>query len=313
MWFAVPAGVLLLFYGLVGYLGCADMFGDHPRWRGMNRGPADFGLVAETVSFASQDGIPLKAWWLPANGTHRGAVVIAHGIDHTRQVMLPRATFLVHGGYDVLAVDLRGHGESDGTIVSPGILEAKDILGAVRYIRSRGNNEPIAVLGVSYGAVASLIAAAQSSEIAAVVSDGAFASGKQVSEDISRHFLIDPKTNFWVRALFRVSSCPGASRATALAYYLRSGVYLGPNLLSVIPWASRVPVPVLVISGEQDWIVPTVRAKQIFSAIPNHQKQLLTIPDAVHDTTYSTAQELYENAVLTFLATSVNDTRQVLD
>jgi uncharacterized protein len=138
------AAVAVLFYAVVGYLGSADMFGDHPRWRGMNRGPADFGLRGETVSFDSKDGIPLKAWWLPASGTPRGAVIIGHGIDHTRQVMVPRAAFLVRGGYDVLALDLRGHGESSGSIVSPGLLEARDILGALRYIRSRGDNEPVA-------------------------------------------------------------------------------------------------------------------------------------------------------------------------
>ena len=101
--------------------------------------------------------------------------------------MLPRAAFLVHGGYDVLTPDLRCHGESGGTIASPGLLEARDILGAIRYIRSRGNREPIAVLGLSYGAVASLIAAAESPDIAAVVGDGAFSTGKQLSHDISHH------------------------------------------------------------------------------------------------------------------------------
>ena len=303
-WLAVLAGVLLLFYSVVGYLGSADSFGDHPRWRGMNRGPTDFGLRGETVSFPSQDGIPLKAWWLPAVGTPRGAVVIAHGIDHTRQVMLPRATFLVHGGYDVLAIDLRGHGESGGSIVSPGLLEARDILGAVRYIRSRGDTEPIALLGVSYGAAASLIAAAQSPEITAVISDGAFTSGKDVSEDISRHYLHDARTNFWVRALFLISSCPGAARATALIYYLRSGTYLGPNLLSVTPWAGRIRVPVLLISGEQDWIVPTKKARQILATIPDNRKELVVIPNAVHDTTYSAAPTLYMNTVLSFLEKS---------
>jgi hypothetical protein len=90
---AAFAALVVLFYAVAGYLGSADMFGDHPRWRGMNRGPADFGLRSETVSFDSKDGIPLKAWWLPSSGTPRGAVIVAHGIDHTRQVMLPRAAF----------------------------------------------------------------------------------------------------------------------------------------------------------------------------------------------------------------------------
>lgn len=90
-----------LSYTVVGYLGSADMFGDHPRWRGMNKGPADFGLSGERVSFESTDGVHLKAWWLPASGAPRATIVVAHGIDHTRQVMLPRAVFLVRGGYNV--------------------------------------------------------------------------------------------------------------------------------------------------------------------------------------------------------------------
>jgi pimeloyl-ACP methyl ester carboxylesterase len=120
--------------------------------------------------------------------------------------MLPRAAFLVRGGYDVLLVDLRGHGESGGTIVSPGLLEARDILGALRYIRLRGDHEPVVAMGVSYGAVASLIAAAESPNIAAVISDGAFPTGKDVSEDISRHYLRNSRRSFWVRALFLGSS-----------------------------------------------------------------------------------------------------------
>jgi hypothetical protein len=52
---AVTASVVVLFYAVVGYVGSANMFGDHPGWRGMNRGPADFGLRGETVSFDSTD------------------------------------------------------------------------------------------------------------------------------------------------------------------------------------------------------------------------------------------------------------------
>ena len=305
VWLMAAAVVLLLFYGLVGYWGCADMFGDHPRWRGMDRGPVDFGLRAETVSFNSQDGIALRAWWLPAVDTPRGTVIIAHGIDHTRQVMLPRAAFLVGGGWNVLTPDLRGHGESGGLMVSPGLLEMRDILGGVRYIRLRQENGPIAVLGLSYGAAAALLASAGCPEIAAVVSDGAFTSGKDVMEDIGRHYVHDTKAKLWLRTLFLAVSCPGVARSIELTYYLRSGIDLGPDLLSVIQYAARIRIPVLLISGERDWIVPTERARQILSAILSHQKELVIIPNAVHDTTFSTAPTLYANAVLKFLNTYV--------
>ena len=305
-WLVILAAVLLLFYAAAGYFGSAGMFGDHPRWCGMNRGPADFGLQGETVAFTSLDGIPLKAWWLPASGTSRAAVIIAPGIDHTRQVMLPRAAFLVHDGYDALPLDLRGHGESGGSVVSPGLLEARDILGALRYIRQRRGNEPVAVMGVSYGAAASLIAAAQSSDIAAVISDGTFPTGKEVSEDIARHFIHDSRTSLGLRALFLVSSVPGISLATALVYYARTGINLGPQLVSVLAPASRIHTPVLLISGDRDWIVPTYRAREILSALPDSRKQLVVIPGAVHDTTYSTAPSLYAETVLTFLAESIN-------
>jgi pimeloyl-ACP methyl ester carboxylesterase len=153
--------------------------------------------------------------------------------------------------------------------------------------------------------VASLIAAAESPEIEAVIADGAYPTGKDVSEDISRHYLHDPRTSLWLRALFVASSFPGVARATALAYYFRSGIYLGPELLSVLPSASRIRAPVLLISGQRDWIVPTGKTRQILSAIRGDRKELVVIPNAVHDTTYSAEPILYANTVLSFLDRSI--------
>ena len=81
------------------------MIGENPRWRGMHRGPQNYGLASET------DGVPIRAWWFPAPASARGAVIIAAGGGHTRQVMLPRSVFLVRGGYNVLAVHFsQAHG-----------------------------------------------------------------------------------------------------------------------------------------------------------------------------------------------------------
>ena len=315
-WLALPIGLLALFYGGVGYWGSGLLIGDNPRWRGMNRGPRDFGLESETVSFSAIDGVPLKAWWLPAPTPARGTVIIAPGGDHTRQVMLPRAVFLVHGGYNVLAVDLRGHGESGGQFVSPGLVERRDLLGAIRYVRSRGERGPTALMGVCVGGVASLFTAADSREVAAVVSDSAFPSGIDVFHRFRDYFVHDPhlsrgKTGLangrspLVRALCASAYLPGIVPSFVLVYYLRTGVWLGFDLASVLPAASRIACPVLIVSGEADWIVPPADARRILAALHGPRKEFLSVPNASHDGTYSTAPELYRNAVLGFLDSSL--------
>jgi pimeloyl-ACP methyl ester carboxylesterase len=95
-------------------------------------------------------------------------------------------------------------------------------------------------------------------------------------------------------------------RSIVLVYYLRTGVYLGSDFVSVLPVASRITCPVLLISGERDWIVPTENARRILTALPGARNRLVTIPNAGHDTTFSKAPVLYRDAVLSFLDSNVS-------
>ena len=71
-----------------------QMIGENPCWRGMNRGPQDFGLKDEVVSFRSQDGISLKAWWLTAEGTPQGNIA---GLQDCTVLHRTPAMVLGHG------------------------------------------------------------------------------------------------------------------------------------------------------------------------------------------------------------------------
>jgi pimeloyl-ACP methyl ester carboxylesterase len=268
----------------------------------MNRGPRDFGLRGETVSFRSSDGIGLKAWWLPADSKARANVVIAHGVDHTRQVMLPRAAFLVRNGYNVLVLDLRGHGESAARYTSPGYFEARDVLAGMHYVRSRDQGAPIVLLGLSYGAAAVFLAAAQSQDVAAIVADGIYPTGRDVFENINHGILRNSKMNLLLRGAALAGSLPGVPAAAALVYYARTGTWLGWDFVSVLQPAARIRVPVLFISGERDWVVPTDQVRQVMAIVPTDHKFLVTIPGAGHDTTFSAAPALYTDSVLAFLA-----------
>jgi len=316
LWFAIPLALIVLSYGAVGYGVSSLLIRENPRSSGMDRGPNDYGLVSETVSFNATDGVPIRAWWLPAAAPARGTVVFAPTGEYTRQVLLPRAAFLVYGGYNVLVFDLRGHGESGGRFISPGLVEKRDVLGAIRYVRARGERGSIALFGVCTGGVASLFAAAESPNVRAVITDSAFSSGYDVFRNLRDYFMRDPAgsrgrtgiadpRNPWVRTMFRISYMPGIVSSVVIVYYLRTGVWLGTDLVSALSPASRISCPVLVISGEADWIVPPADARRIFDVIPGRSKVFLTVPNASHDGGYFSAPEQYRKAVLGFLGSSL--------
>ena len=197
--FAYIIFALAVLWALVGYLATIPVVGNHPYWRELRERPENFGLKAEDVSFPSLDGIPLKGWYIRSHGISRGTVILAHGINANRSDMLSRANFLVRDNYNALLIDLRDHGESGGTFAGPGYMESRDILGALKYLEDRGRPGRIAVMGHSYGAVAALYAAVQSTEISAVLADSAFISFEDMVKRATTLLSKDPERSFVAR------------------------------------------------------------------------------------------------------------------
>jgi len=307
---AVVVVVALGMLGAGGYIGSSQAIGNHPEWRAIVHTPADFQLTSEIVAFSSTDGIPLKAWWLPAQSASEAVaqsspsinIVMVHGRDMNRSGMIPRAAFLVRHGYNVLDVDLRDHGESGGNYITPGSREALDILGAVAYLRQHGEHGRIVAFGYSYGAVAALHAAAQSNDIAAVIADSAFISPDDVLKNVANHpgIPLRFKIGLWFARL------PLFDRSTNLMFRLRTGVKLDRKEVSAMAAVQRIrQQPVLFISGQDDWLAPTADTRRMFEAALTSHKRLLVISGAGHDSVYSVAPELYESGVLEFLAEDV--------
>jgi hypothetical protein len=137
--------------------------------------PSDVGLEYENVYFAAMDGVNLEGWFLPAKSNK--VVICNHFLCANRQGLhvfpiewrlitpgfeidfLPRYKALHDAGYNVLAYDLRNHGqsaESNGGRLGMGILEARDVVGSIRYIRNREDtaNMDISLMSLCLGCVA---------------------------------------------------------------------------------------------------------------------------------------------------------------
>jgi pimeloyl-ACP methyl ester carboxylesterase len=137
-------------------------------------------LVVEDVRFNAGpnepqgQGDPELAAWTVHTAHGAPAVVLVHGFKSSRQEMVPWARFIHDAGYNVLLFDTRGCGRSGGSNVGLGATEPRDISLAVEAARDQFGTTKVAVLGISLGAGAAILAAADDPRITAVIADSAW-------------------------------------------------------------------------------------------------------------------------------------------
>ena len=122
--------------------------------------PAAHGLPrSEQVWLEADDGVRLHAWWTPAEGPARGAVLYCHGNAETLATRAWLADRLSRLGVDVLLFDYRGYGLSEGRASEDGL--ARDARAAWLHVtRERGvPPDRVVLMGHSLGsAVATRLA-----------------------------------------------------------------------------------------------------------------------------------------------------------
>ena len=140
----------------------------HPR-RPRRRAGSHLGAAYEDVQFETSDGLTLRGWYVPSRN---GAAVIAFP---GRKGPQRQARMLARHGYGVLLFDRRGEGASDGEPNTWGWGGDRDVKAAIDYLQHRPDVDPdrIGGLGRSVGGEMMIETAAETSDLKAVVSDGA--------------------------------------------------------------------------------------------------------------------------------------------
>ncbi|MGB2817517.1 MAG: alpha/beta hydrolase, partial [Burkholderiaceae bacterium] len=85
--------------------------------------PEQFGVRAHDVEIRSADGTRLHGWFLPASGEPKGTVLHLHGNAANVSNHLPLVAWLPARGYNVLMLDYRGFGRSEGKPTLDGIVD----------------------------------------------------------------------------------------------------------------------------------------------------------------------------------------------
>jgi len=259
--------VLFVFVAAVALSGCTGMFFQPDRNKFDT--PARFGVEYHGVAFKAEDGTALYAWFLPAKGPAKATVLFLHGNAENISTHFANVVWMPREGFNVLALDYRGYGASAG---SPSLRGAQlDIDAAMRVLLARPDVDPdrIVLFGQSLGGALAIHYAAHTAyrrHIRALVADSAFSDYRQITrEKLAGFFLTWPFQ--WLPWLTVDNDySPDASVAEVS------------------------PIPLLLIHGDRDRIVPSHHSQRLFD-LAHEPKALWIVPGAGH------TQSLHDEAV----------------
>ena len=239
--------------------------------RDYGRSPADLGLAFEEVwiDVAREEGDGserVHAWWLASGKPDAPAILYLHGIRWSLGNNLFRIARWRELGFDVLAIDYRGFGRSDGELPSEAQIYADARAAWNELARRVPHPELRFIYGHSLGAAVALELGATVDNAAGVIAEAGFTS---VSDVIAESYA---PLNFLVTQKF-----DALTRAKALK------------------------APALFMHGTADRFVPPAMSQRLFEAAPQ-PKQLHLIEGANHGNWNGAGLDEYRRVVREFVA-----------
>lgn len=190
-------------------------------------------------------------------------------------------------GHNLLLVDQRAHGKSEGRTITFGIQERLDVLSWTQYAIERfGTDTKILLYGVSMGAATVLMASGLElpENVKGIIADCPYSSPMDIILHVGKGYPIPQK-------LIKPFVIVGAK------------VYGGFDVLEMTAEKAvkSAKIPILIIHGEADDFVPHTMSEVTYQAntrmVTRH-----TFPEAKHALSYLTDTKRYWSLVTEFMA-----------
>lgn len=247
----------------------------------------------EAVSITSHDGLTLTGKYYHL---HDGAPleILCHGYKGNAIRDFAGVWQLAKdAGHNVLLINQRCHGGSQGHTITFGILERRDVLAWIQYANNRFGGVPILLGGVSMGAATVLMVSGMAlpDNVKGILADCPY----------------DSPANIIRKVLGQDMGLP-----VKLVYplILLGGLVYGRfslNADSPVEAVRRARVPILLIHGDDDRFVPHTMSCRIHAAAPE-KIEFHTVAGAGHALNYATDPEGYTRIFRAFLEKCLTNT-----
>jgi pimeloyl-ACP methyl ester carboxylesterase len=243
----------------------------------------------EDFNVNARDRVLLHGWKVRAVQPNGDWVLLFHGVADNRIGVLEHSLILLSAGYNVVMMDARAHGESEGPMATYGWIERYDTQAIVDALEVSEHPRHLFALGESMGAGIALQSAAVEPRIEAVVAEAPFASLREASYDYAGlrwspwlgETLFAPGTWTMIYRAEHIANLPAADVSPAKAVAARA-------------------FPVLLICDGADVALPCRHTKMIYDAAIG-RKEMWIVSDAYHTAALGNQPMKFRRRVMAFL------------
>lgn len=246
----------------------------------------------EKVWVTAPDGIQLRGTYIENSEPTNNTVILLHGLFQNRTMCLPYIRIYRNLGYNVLLIDLRGHGESGGSHTDWGLSEQGDMDAWMAFLKKRNPHMTVGLHGISLGAAMSLLYAGGShgSNVSFVVADSSYGNIIALGQEKLREAQADK----WTIRGYKLLD----------PFFQGAMYYHTGKLVSNIEPAQAVKhitAPVLFLHGSDDALVPVKTAKSLYDNCRSLQKDIYIFGHSGHAVGIATNKDEYIDVVTDFL------------
>lgn len=244
-------------------------------------------LDKRQVHVTSKDGLRLSGYLLePYSGSNR-FMIIVHGYTVSLHASTQYIDMFEEAGFNILLIDQRRHGNSEGEYTTYGYLEKYDMQAWVDWILEQyGENSVIGLHGQSFGGgtVLEYLGIAHPN-VKFVIADCPYSDLTK----LMRHQI----TNLY--------KLPAAPILPLVNRRLQRKAGFKLSQVRPVRAVKRSQLPVLFIHGTDDNYVPTYMSKELYQQKPE-PKRLVLVEGAVHANAYGVNPKRYTEEVHNFIS-----------
>ncbi|WP_283691452.1 alpha/beta hydrolase [Clostridium perfringens] len=245
----------------------------------------------EDITLKSFDVLNLTSTLIMNENPTNKFIVLVHGVSICYVGSLKYFDIFYKNGFNVLIVNQRRHGKSEGKYSTYGFYEKYDVNMWIEYLKSRfGNDIILGLHGESMGAGTVMETIPLNDSIKFVIEDCGYSNFHELIGFQITHAY----KNRLVRKILRPS-------LIFANFFMKTKAKFSMKKIVPIDIVASTSLPMMFIHGKEDYFVPWYMSVDLYNAKTKGYKKLYLVEGAKHAEALEVNKILYEKKIMTFI------------